>query len=552
MDENAFRQWLQECFGPLQGQLAWEQLQRLPEELREQMMNQTVDKLPDPKEVQSLMQAFANGGLNTPDDMQRAVEEGPINVKLAKSLALGQAGGTGSDTLVNAEDGDMVRRVSSEVNLWLDTACECDPVEGQMEALTRSGWVESSLEAWTKFAAPVAQSMNDALGNVLAERLGDDFGGEVEGMFAGPIPIPIPEGMKDPRQLMRLVANTSFAMQLGRAAGNLSHEVFGGYDQGVSLLNNPAGGIVVQNVREYANELDLPVEEVMQFLALREAAHARLFATVSWLMPRFEALIGKYARGVDIDLDAMAEQLRDAEALDPESMAGVVNISNVGIADTPEQREALASLETLLALVEGWVDCVTWRAGMAHVPHIEQLREMMRRRRAVGGPAERTFESLLGMQLRPRRMREAAVLWERLAASEGVSGRDAHWNHPDLLPVLPDASAAERGADGADESAGNAGLVGGTTDAGAADAGASMSTIDWDSELSKLLDAQESDAVGGDGDGDAAGEDAAAQNASEVSDNGATTDGASGDAGDDANGEVDGEADGESHSADGK
>ena len=50
----------------------------------------------------------------------------------------------------------------------------------------------------------------------------------------------------------------------------------------------------------------------------------------------------------------------------------------------------MKSLENLLALVEGWVDTVVWRAGMAHIPHIEQLREMLRRERAIGGPAERT------------------------------------------------------------------------------------------------------------------------------------------------------------------
>lgn len=74
-------------------------------------------------------------------------------------------------------------------------------------------------------------------------------------------------------------------------------------------------------------------------------------------------------------------------SMDPESISGAVNLTKVGIPDTPEQREALASLESLLAMVEGWVDCVVWRAGMAHLPHIEQLREMMRRERAMGGPA---------------------------------------------------------------------------------------------------------------------------------------------------------------------
>ena len=118
--------------------------------------------------------------------------------------------------------------------------------------------------------------------------------------------------MKDPAQLIRLLANTSFAMQLGKAAGAMSHEVRGSFDQGLALLKNPAGALIVQNIMAYADSLDIPVAEVMAFIALQELAHARLFAAVPWLMPRFEALIGKYARGITIDLDAMEEQLRDA------------------------------------------------------------------------------------------------------------------------------------------------------------------------------------------------------------------------------------------------
>ena len=205
--------------------------------------------------------------------------------------------------------------------------------------------------------------------------------------------IPIPDDMKDPAKLMRFVGNTSFAMQLGRAAGDLSHEVRGSFDQSISLLKNPAGGLIVQNVVEYAKSLEIDVNEVMSYLALQELAHSRLYASVPWLMPRFEALLGKYARGTSIDLDAMEEQIRDAQSVDPDSMADAVNITKVAFPDTPEQQQAMKSLENLLALVEGWVDTVVWRAGMAHIPHIEQLREMLRRERAIGGPAERTFEA---------------------------------------------------------------------------------------------------------------------------------------------------------------
>ncbi|OZG59488.1 hydrolase [Bifidobacterium myosotis] len=596
MDDNAIHDWLIKCFGPIQGEMAWQQINQLPAEIRDQLMSQDPGRLPDPTEVQQMMAAFTAGGLNTMGDMQRTVEEGPINIKLAKSIALQQANAQGSASSVSATDGEAARRAMSEANLWLDTACEFNPAPGEPDVLTRAGWVEGTIDQWAKFAAPVAESMNDALASVISERLGGALGGsEITGMFAGPVPIPIPDGMKDPAQLIKLLGNTSFAMQLGHAAGNLSHEVHGSFDQGIALTKNPAGGLIAQNITEYVKMLNgelpaddqttasgdgvdsgvlpspasgnpigfasaraqkpgnggdahdaaphddaasndsaadvtstsdspnaadssakddeaafeaafagftsserIPESEVLSYLALQEMAHARLYASVPWLMPRFEALIGKYARGISIDLDAMEEQLRDAEAMDPESISDAVNLTKVGIPDTPEQREALSSLESLLAMVEGWVDCVVWRAGMAHLPHIEQLREMTRRERAMGGPAERTFESLLGLQLRPKRMREAAGLWEMITAAEGSEGRDAKWSHPDLLPSLPGDQPVNGTAGDAVSPKGNA--------SGAQPAHPSADgkteNIDWDAELSKLLD--EDGGTDGDGSGDTA------------------------------------------------
>ena len=62
MDENAIREWFIDCFGPIQGEMAWNQFSNMPEELRDQLMSQDVSKLPKPAEVRSMMQAFTAGG----------------------------------------------------------------------------------------------------------------------------------------------------------------------------------------------------------------------------------------------------------------------------------------------------------------------------------------------------------------------------------------------------------------------------------------------------------------------------------------------------------
>lgn len=182
----------------------------------------------------------------------------------------------------------------------------------------------------------------------------------------------------------------------------------------------------------------------------------------------------------------MEDQLRDATDMNPESIAGAVNLTNVGASDTPEQREALHSLADLLALVEGWVDCVVWRAGMAHIPHIEQLREMIRRERAVGGPAEQTFESLIGLELRPKRLREASQIWEQLTAEGGQELRDSKWSHPDLLPSLPSDSTSADGTEDSDQYPSESTGSSETSSNG-------PSKIDWDAELSKLLNDDHND-----------------------------------------------------------
>ena len=85
----------------------------------------------------------------------------------------------------------------------------------------------------------------------------------------------------------------------------------------------------------------------------------------------------------------------------------------------------------MLALVEGWVATVVDAAAGGRLPQSSALAEAIRRRRATGGPAERTFATLVGLELRPRRLREAAAIWQRPDRRlAGSSGRDAVWAHP--------------------------------------------------------------------------------------------------------------------------
>jgi putative hydrolase len=186
------------------------------------------------------------------------------------------------------------------------------------------------------------------------------------------------------------------------------------------------------------------------FVALREAAHHRLFRHVPWLRGHLFAAVRAYAEGITIDTSRFEQLAGSVDPNDPESLQQAIGEGLFEPTASPAQQVALDRLETTLALVEGWVDTVTAAAG-SQLPTFEALRESMRRRRASGGPAERTFATLVGLELRPRRLREAATLWDALGDRRGIEGREAVWAHPDLLPGASDLDDplgwADRGPD---------------------------------------------------------------------------------------------------------
>lgn len=345
-----------------------------------------------------------------------------------------QVAHAGGDPSVTAAQAAKVRAALTVADLWLDAATDLPPSGGAHVAASRAEWVERTLPTWRDVADPIGVSVADALAGVLSQQLGDDEPGpEIAGVTGG----------MDLGRLVTKLGRLGFAMQVGQGAGTLAREVFGGTDIGLPLLRDPALVLVPANIEAFAEGLDAEPDEVWHMLAVREAAHARLFAHVPWLRPHLLGAVDAYARGVEIDADQMEEAVRSIDPTDVEQLRGALAQGIFSPQRTPDQERALLRLETALALVEGWVEEVTAAAVAPHLPHAVPLREMLRRRRAAGGPAEDTFKQLVGLELRPRRARDAARLWSIVGRERGVGGRDELWAQLDLFPTAEDLDAPE-------------------------------------------------------------------------------------------------------------
>lgn len=394
-------------------------------------------------------------------------DDEPVNWQMAHELARQQAAVGGDPSLTPARSKQVLDALSV-AELWLDAATELPPATAPARAWSRAEWVEATLPTWRTLTEPVASSLSAALVDALGGRLGDDGddgaddpSADRQGLDAQLRGLGLPEsvlpGGLAPGQLLRRLGSAVFGLQVGQAAGTLSRDVFGTTDIGLPLLDTPAPALVAGNVDAFAEGLDAPVDEVRLFLALREAAATRLFTHVPWLRAHLLGLVETYARGITIDVDQLEQAVGSIDPTDAEELQRALSSGVFAPQTTPEQRAALGRLETALALVEGWVDEVSSAAALPHLPHAVALREMLRRRRAAGGPAEQTFANLVGLELRPRRSRDAAALWAQIARDGGTGARDAVWDHPDLMPTAEDlddpTGYASRRADAADEAA---------------------------------------------------------------------------------------------------
>ncbi|CAB4585798.1 unannotated protein [freshwater metagenome] len=129
--------------------------------------------------------------------------------------------------------------------------------------------------------------------------------------------------------------------------------------------------------------------------------------------------------------------MEDLDLSDPQAIQRMMGDGALIPPKTDEQIAALARIETLLALIDGWVDTVTDRA-VSRIPSKDAIAEMVRRNRAAGRPGEKALAGLIGIEARPRRLREAAAMWRAIDDAVGSDVRDSLWAHPDVLPTSDD------------------------------------------------------------------------------------------------------------------
>jgi len=353
-------------------------------------------------------------------------------------------------TEVSAKFQQSAETATDLANLWLGEATALPSGGQKCEILTREKWIAETLLAWQGLVDPVAHGLSQAMSTIIPqdidagamsippeilEQLPPEVAAQIEQLISSG---DIKDLLGPVMDMAKSMGATLFGNQFGHGLGTMATQVLSTTDVGIPLTSSRNPSFIASNVQEFSNGLNLEVSDVLIFLALREIAHQRLFTAAPWLQSHIQSAMATYASGVQIDTSAIEQALAEIDPTDIEAVNSALSGELFVESRTPAQEAALARLELLIALIESWVTVVVSDAAANRLPSSDALAETLRRRRAAGGPAEKFFEGIIGLEIRPRKIREAVTVWQKLTETIGISQRDQIWTHPDLLPTSSD------------------------------------------------------------------------------------------------------------------
>jgi len=392
--------------------------------IQSQLQSQFGDQLPE--DVQKNIEAeFAKLGINPVgflNPIQSSMTGQALPQDVARDIAKRFVSAQGAQ-LVGTADVSLMHESMEIADLWMNEATVFPSNSSEKNVYSRADWVDATMKGWQLTVEPLAAGLAEAMSSVIDEQ-------------------DLPEGapsMAAVAGLLRTFIGTLIATQLGQSIGGLANTVTGAHDVGLPLLEPARPALLPENVAQWSADIGVDDSQVRIFLALREEAVARLFDNNPWLVSYMRNAIADYGKGIRIDIEQIQRQAEEAiesgtiDPNNPETFSIALNQGLFTPDESPTQQQAVAKLETALALIDGWVDDVTTLAAAGRLPSLDALRETVRRRRATSSPVQQLFSSLFGLEVSPRLSREASAFWLQLRELKDIATRDQIWSG--ILPT---------------------------------------------------------------------------------------------------------------------
>ncbi len=309
--------------------------------------------------------------------------QGPVNWDVARQTAMWLATEGQPEPNVDPLERIRLEELVRVADLQVSTATGLSTsiAGGVLSVLpvSRSDWALHSLEAYRPFLERLATSLSTA---------GDDDDDPAD---------PTTQLLGD---LGKLLGPVLLGMQSGFMLGHLARRALGQYDMPLPRLPADQLLVVPANLDALAEQWSLAADDLRLWVCLHEVTHHAVLGRPH-VRARLEDLINEYVRGFEVDPAALEASLGN---LDPTDAAGLQAVLGnpetlLGAVRSPKQQETLSRIETLTAVIEGYVDHVMDSTGRGLIGSYGQLTEALHRRRVEAGDGDRFAARLLGLEL---------------------------------------------------------------------------------------------------------------------------------------------------------
>lgn len=310
---------------------------------------------------------------------------------------------------------DLQTRVDEAASLIATrTGLDVDPASlPRAEVVDRRAWVRTNLAGMRPMLEPLSAKL-----------------GRGTGPLSGPT---------------RALGGAVIGAELGVALGFLSTRVLGQYE--LVLLDptsTPRLLFVGSNLRSASAKLSVAHEEFVSWVILHEVTHALQFSGVPWLRDHLAGLVRELLDSLDVSVDGR-RALRLPAADDVKALVDALRRGDLlSVVANESQQQALAAIQSAMAVVEGHAEHVMDDVGRETLPSLDSLRRALDQRRArERGPA-RLVSRLLGLDLKLRQYVEGKRFCDAIAAAAGSAAFSTLWSSPGALPSQEELKEPER------------------------------------------------------------------------------------------------------------
>jgi coenzyme F420 biosynthesis associated uncharacterized protein len=285
------------------------------------------------------------------------------------------------------------------------TGLEPDEPLPQPTVLDRAGWVRANIEGFRHLIKPFSEKLASP---VAALGIG------------------------------RRITSAALGAQLGILLGYLSQKVLGQYD--LVLGAESAGKVyfVGPNIVEVERRWELEPRDFRLWIALHEVTHRTQFTAVPWLRDRVHGMMERSLASMELDAEKVRGIVKRGREL---LLGGPEAWKRATIMDLllpPDQRSLIDDMQALMTVVEGHGTFVMNRIGRERIPTFERMNEMVHTRRGSARGPERTFQRVIGMDMKYEQYALGERFMEAVAERAGVRAVNKVWERPENVPTPDD------------------------------------------------------------------------------------------------------------------